>query len=445
MASGDPRDRRPDSGSPPRDARQPPPGYGYPPPGHGYPPPAHGYPPPGNGYPPPSGYPPPGYPSHSSGPPSYPSGPPPQPSSRDPYSRDPYSRDPYSRDPYGRPPGENAYEVVPYLRGPPRDPYEHPPPGHTPGYGRPYDYGPPPPGYGHPPPGYGHPPPGYGPPPGPYGHPPPGYPPYGAPPPGPYGHPPPPGWPAPHPGWGPPPWDYRGRSRSRSRSGRRGGGGKYTCRFFIGIKNEEEFHVVRRIIGSGGAKMKDIVARSGGDAKLRLRGEGSGFVERDTQEESHEPLQLCISCPREDGYEVARRCAEDLLRGIYEEYDRWCADRGLSDRAPQIRVSEKVHHGEPAGFDGPAKRRGGKNKQSKAGRQNREPPDMDRGTAPAGAPGEEEIERMIQERNDARRKGDYHEADRIRDDLKRRGVVLSDEKGAHGNAHSVTTWRYWND
>lgn len=191
--------------------------------------------------------------------------------------------------------------------------------------------------------------------------------------------------------------------------------------------------------------MKDIVARSGGDAKLRLRGKGSGFVERDTQEESHEPLQLCISCPREDGYEIARRSAEDLLLGIYEEYDRWCADRGLSDRAPQIKVSEKVHHGEPASFDGPAKRGRGKNKQGKAGRQQKELTDTDRGSAPAGAPGGEEIERLIRERNDARRKGDYREADRIRDDLRHRGVVLSDEKGAHGNAQSVTSWRYWND
>ena len=33
------------------------------------------------------------------------------------------------------------------------------------------------------------------------------------------------------------------------------------------------------------------------------------------------------------------------------------------------------------------------------------------------------------------------QADEIRDDLKARGVVLSDEKGAHGDGLTVTSWR----
>lgn len=33
------------------------------------------------------------------------------------------------------------------------------------------------------------------------------------------------------------------------------------------------------------------------------------------------------------------------------------------------------------------------------------------------------------------------QADEIRDDLKTRGVVLSDEKGAHGDGLTVTSWR----
>ncbi|KAF4744117.1 hypothetical protein FOZ63_021746, partial [Perkinsus olseni] len=52
---------------------------------------------------------------------------------------------------------------------------------------------------------------------------------------------------------------------------------KYTCRFEIGIENDREFHVARRLIGQKGANMKRIVKLS--DAKLRLRGQGSGFLE----------------------------------------------------------------------------------------------------------------------------------------------------------------------
>jgi len=193
--------------------------------------------------------------------------------------------------------------------------------------------------------------------------------------------------------------------------------------------------------------MNDIVALSGGDAKLRLRGKGSGFVERDTNTESPEPLQLCISCPRQDGYNIAVKAAEDLLRRIYDEYDKWCIERGKSERAPRVRMTEKHHVGElPAD---PPKRRGGRvAKRSKAAKEtprNEVAPVQDRGQPPPGAPGVEEIERQIKARNDARRRGEFEEADRIREDLRTRGIVLSDEKGAHGSGLAITSWRYWHD
>ena len=57
-----------------------------------------------------------------------------------------------------------------------------------------------------------------------------------------------------------------------------------------------------------------------------------------------------------------------------------------------------------------------------------------------------DIERMIEERNEARKGGNFAAADDIRDHLKRLGVVLMDEKGARGNRRGaqVTRWRYWN-
>lgn len=255
---------------------------------------------------------------------------------------------------------------------------------------------------------------------------------------------------------------------------------KYTCRYFIGIENEnvgggnnkEEFRVVRRIIGAGGSKMKDIVARSGGDAKLRLRGKGSGFVERDTKEESREPLQLCVSCPRADSYNIAMRCTEELLRDIYGQYNAWCAERGRPDRAPEIRMTERHHTGDaeqssvgnkaladepPAG-----KKRGARGKRRNGSGANadgakvedpsddsddddRAGPDADRGARPPGAPDVEAIEREIELRNEARKRSDFLEADRIRDHLKEKGVVLSDERGGHGSGCTVTSWRYWTD
>merc|ERR1712194_336395 len=69
-----------------------------------------------------------------------------------------------------------------------------------------------------------------------------------------------------------------------------------------------------------------------------------------------------------------------------------------------------------------------------------------RGSRPPHAPLEGEIERLIEDRNEARKGGNFAAADDIRDHLKRLGVVLMDEKGARGNRRGlqVTRWRYWN-
>merc|ERR1719446_2000085 len=104
---------------------------------------------------------------------------------------------------------------------------------------------------------------------------------------------------------------------------------KYTCRFLIGIDNDQgpnAFQVVRRIIGAKGANMKRIVKLS--EAKLRLRGVGSGYFEGAGQKESNEPLQLCVSCTSPDGYRTAVSLVEELLEGVYTEYRAFCRETG---------------------------------------------------------------------------------------------------------------------
>jgi len=194
--------------------------------------------------------------------------------------------------------------------------------------------------------------------------------------------------------------------------------------------------------------MKDIVKKSGDVAKLRLRGKGSGFAERDTGEESPEPLQLCISCPTHRGYDVARKCAEELLLNVYDEYEDYCSEHGLDAETPTIRMTERHMTGDSgAGGSGGARgqqnARGGKKKTKPKAAAAPKDDDGDRGDPPEGAPGVEEIEQLISDRNACRKRGEYSKADEIRDDLKARGVVLSDEKGAHGDGLTVTSWRYW--
>lgn len=113
---------------------------------------------------------------------------------------------------------------------------------------------------------------------------------------------------------------------------------KFTCRFEIGIENDKDFQVARRIIGQKGSNMKDIVART--DAKLRLRGRGSGYLEGLNRQESPEPLHLCVSCSSRRGYAEAARLVSELLERIYREYREYCAGMGLGQEDVKVTIRE---------------------------------------------------------------------------------------------------------
>mmetsp|Transcript_35301 Transcript_35301/g.87685 ORF Transcript_35301/g.87685 Transcript_35301/m.87685 type:complete len:436 (-) Transcript_35301:11-1318(-) len=113
---------------------------------------------------------------------------------------------------------------------------------------------------------------------------------------------------------------------------------KYTARFEVGIENEREFTVARRIIGNKGSHMRAVWEMT--KAKLRLRGRGSGYYEGSQQTECPEPLHLCISCRTYDGYVLAMRMVADLLLRIHDDYREWCAIQGRPVPNLQLRYRE---------------------------------------------------------------------------------------------------------
>lgn len=244
---------------------------------------------------------------------------------------------------------------------------------------------------------------------------------------------------------------------------------KYTCRFLIGISNDKDFQVVRRIIGAKGAHMKKIVKAT--EAKLRLRGEGSGYFEGAGQKESTEPLQLCVSCTSADGYRNAVKLVEELMQSVYDDYRGYCREMGRPEPdlhpTPQLVSSGRDRGGdfgidfegmmsspgspEAEGFlgeegdtpgDKKSGRRRGRRSRAKKGDASKA---SERGDPPSRAPPVDEIETMIDQRNEARRQCNFAEADRIRQSLHERGVALMDEPGGRGKANEVTTWRYWRE
>lgn len=95
----------------------------------------------------------------------------------------------------------------------------------------------------------------------------------------------------------------------------------------VGIENDNEFNVTRRIIGHAGANMKRIMAEAGGNAKVRVRGRGSGSKESGV-EEQHEPLVVLVSADNERSLRIACELASELLAGIHHDYRNFLAQKG---------------------------------------------------------------------------------------------------------------------
>jgi len=225
---------------------------------------------------------------------------------------------------------------------------------------------------------------------------------------------------APMPGY--PPLPPNMQAPPPSSPGNSGRPKKYTCKLEVGVENEGEFRVGSRVIQIARQIWQDNLFQQHG-GKTRLRGKGVGGPH-----EADEPLALCISCQDQASFEKAVQYAENQLQKVHNEYKAFCEQKGMP--VPDnlvVKVSKKG-----GGFTGPRD----------APAPGVEPP---RGERPQNAPTDEEIERCIEDRNEARKAANFKKSDEIRDYLKNRGVVLMDEKGAKGNLQGaeVTKWRFW--
>lgn len=202
---------------------------------------------------------------------------------------------------------------------------------------------------------------------------------------------------------------------------------KYTCRFEIQIENEKEFQVARKVIGSKGMNMKRVIekcckgmsAQAHDIIKLRLRGRGSGFKEGPSNSESQDSLHLCVSSKYHSKFEIAVAEIENLLKKVYKEYSNFCIARGRPDPRMKLQKIEKTS-GRP---------------QMITVNKLKEIEERDQIS-------EEEIEELIDVRNEARRQCNFAEADRIREILRKKSITLMDEKGRRGKGVEVTTWKY---
>jgi len=117
--------------------------------------------------------------------------------------------------------------------------------------------------------------------------------------------------------------------------------GKFTCKYEILIENDPEFQIARKLIGSKGYNMKQIIneCKIEGETesvKLRLRGKGSGYKEGPQNKESDEPLHLCVSSKTKEQMIKACFLVNQLLDKINEEYKIFCKKNGIKPKIDKI-------------------------------------------------------------------------------------------------------------
>eukprot|EP00439_Symbiodinium_sp_Y106_P028078 s3412_g3.t1 len=113
---------------------------------------------------------------------------------------------------------------------------------------------------------------------------------------------------------------------------------KYICVFQVGLEDDEEFCLVKRILGKAGNNMRRIADDC--NAKVRLRGIGSGFLEGSDGKEANMPLQLNVSCTEYADYVSAVDQVATLLRDLYKHYRRYARSKGMEPPDVRLNVEE---------------------------------------------------------------------------------------------------------
>jgi len=113
---------------------------------------------------------------------------------------------------------------------------------------------------------------------------------------------------------------------------------KFICVFHVGLEDNEEFCLVKRILGKAGNNMRRIAEEC--SAKVRLRGIGSGFLEGADGKEANMPLQLNVSCADYDSYLGAVQRVSTLLKDLYKHYRRYARSKGMEPPDVKINLEE---------------------------------------------------------------------------------------------------------
>ncbi|OAA71191.1 KH domain protein [Cordyceps fumosorosea ARSEF 2679] len=103
----------------------------------------------------------------------------------------------------------------------------------------------------------------------------------------------------------------------------------------VGLEPIPGFNLRAQIVGAGGSYVKHIQTETG--CRVQIKGRGSGYIERDTNQESEEEMFLHVAGPDQAMVEKGRDLCKDLIENVREQYE------DFKSRPPR-------HHGDRGGY-----------------------------------------------------------------------------------------------
>ncbi|OAQ25840.1 hypothetical protein K457DRAFT_752809 [Linnemannia elongata AG-77] len=94
----------------------------------------------------------------------------------------------------------------------------------------------------------------------------------------------------------------------------------FQTRVEINMDSERTFNVRAKIVGPGGQYVKHVQNET--RTRVKLKGQGSGFLEVETGREAEEPLYISILGNTQEEVDEAERLCKDLVETVRAEYER---------------------------------------------------------------------------------------------------------------------------
>ncbi|OAQ98276.1 hypothetical protein LLEC1_03920 [Akanthomyces lecanii] len=118
----------------------------------------------------------------------------------------------------------------------------------------------------------------------------------------------------------------------------------------VGLEPVPGFNLRAQIVGAGGSYVKHIQQETG--CRVQIKGRGSGYIERDTNQESDDEMFLHVAGPDPAMVEKAKELCQDLIENVREQYEEFRS-------RPPRQHGDRGSYGGDRGYGGD--RRGGYN------------------------------------------------------------------------------------